>query len=79
MKIKLMIVAVCAAAALPGSGIAHADPAAPDPNGPKCWVQEGDNPWQLAPCGWAYSKEQGWHRVPTPPPPMGPAEPDSEQ
>jgi hypothetical protein len=67
MTRKLMIVAACAAAALLGSGIAHADPEpapAPDPNGPKCWVTSDEGKQELAPCGWAYTDARGWYEVP---------------
>jgi hypothetical protein len=65
---KLMMVAASAASAatvLLGSGIAQADPApAPQPNGPKCWVQNNEGHQQLTPCGWAYSDGSGWYQVP---------------
>jgi len=66
MTRKLMIVAACAAAALLGSGIAHADPEpspAPDPNGPKCWVMSDEAKPELTPCGWAYTEARGWYQV----------------
>jgi hypothetical protein len=67
MKKMLMIVAACAATALPGAAVAHADPAppspAPDPNGPKCWVFNNEGHDQLTPCGWAYSDSQGWYQT----------------
>jgi hypothetical protein len=64
---KLMMVAACAATVLLGSGIAQADPndkPAPQPNGPKCWVDNNEGHRQLTPCGWAYSDSQGWYEVP---------------
>jgi hypothetical protein len=62
---KLMMVAACAATVLLGSGIAQADPApAPEPNGPKCWVDNDEGHRQLTPCGWAYSDHTGWYQVP---------------
>jgi hypothetical protein len=64
---KKMLVAACAATALLGSGIAHADPTpapAPDPNGPKCWTTNDAGHQELTPCGWAYSDEKGWYEVP---------------
>ncbi|MDT7722115.1 MAG: hypothetical protein QOE94_3126 [Mycobacterium sp.] len=67
MTRKLMIVAACAATALLGSGIAHADPEpapAPDPNGPKCWVTSDEGKQELTPCGWAYTEARGWYQVP---------------
>jgi hypothetical protein len=68
MKKMLMIIAACAATALPGAGLAYADPApgapGPEPNGPKCWVQADDGHTQLTPCGWAYSEQSGWYQVP---------------
>jgi hypothetical protein len=63
MKKMPMIVAACAATAL--AGIAHAEPApAPDPHGPKCWVDNDEGHRQLTPCGWAYSDHSGWYQVP---------------
>ncbi|MGA8331904.1 MAG: hypothetical protein WB777_21805 [Mycobacterium sp.] len=66
MKTKLMLAAAGMATALLGSGAAHADPAAPapDPNGPKCWVDNDEGHRQLTPCGWAYSDGSGWYQVP---------------
>jgi hypothetical protein len=62
---KLMMVAACAAAMLMGSGVAQADDKpAPDPNGPKCWVDNNEGHRQLTPCGWAYSDSSGWYEVP---------------
>jgi hypothetical protein len=62
---KLLMVAACAATVLLGSGIAQADPApAPEPNGPKCWVDNNEGHRQLTPCGWAYSDGSGWYQVP---------------
>jgi hypothetical protein len=67
MTRKMMIVAACAATALIGSGVAHADPTptpAPDPDGPKCWVTNNEGHTELTPCGWAYSPSLGWYQVP---------------
>lgn len=74
MTKKLVMVAACAAAALMGSGIAHADdpnpPADPKPapqaGSPLCNVMGGDDgtKWELAPCGWAYGEEKDWYQVP---------------
>jgi hypothetical protein len=74
MKMKPMIVAGIAAALLSGSsGVAAADPAAPqpDPKGPKCWgwSDTGYTHWALTPCGWTYSDEDGWQQGPPPPGP----------
>lgn len=73
MKTKLAIVVAVAAAALFGGGLARADasppPGQPDPNAPKCWTPTPDG-WlhmQLVPCGWTYSDEGGWQRLPPPP------------
>jgi hypothetical protein len=67
---KFMIVGGLTAALLcAGSGIALADPDAPDPNGPKCWTS-GDSGWfhvEYAPCGWTYSDADGWQHVPPAP------------
>ncbi len=70
MKRRLVVVAACAAALL-GSGIAHADPdpaspdqTGPDPNGPKCWVTNDEGHAERTPCGWAYSDSSGWYQVP---------------
>jgi len=65
MKKLLLIIAACAATALPGAGVAYAEPApAPEPNGPKCWVDNDEGHRQLTPCGWAYSDHSGWYQVP---------------
>jgi len=65
MTKTLMVVAASVATLLLGSGVAQADPApAPEPNGPKCWVDNNEGHRQLTPCGWAYSDGSGWYQVP---------------
>jgi hypothetical protein len=68
---KLVLVSASAAALLLGSGVAQADPAAPagpapDPNGPKCAINNGGddgNKFQYVPCGWAYGDNRGWYQT----------------
>ena len=65
MTKKLMLLAACAATVLLGSGVAQADPA-PDPNGPKCAINNGGddgNKFQYVPCGWAYGDNRGWYQT----------------
>jgi hypothetical protein len=68
MTNKLIFAALSSASLFMGIGIAHAEPAgpAPDPNSPKCAINNGGddgNKFQYVPCGWAYGDNRGWYQT----------------